>query len=785
LLGALTLAPALCALLIAGLGVARFALQPLALALSLLGLLVPVVLLLLVALGSSSDNALFVGLFGGSVNENAWFSAVYRIDGFGLYLAFGITLIIAPLLVWMAWQGVEGEVSDEHPSWAKTVLSRTQWGGVALALGIESTALTVIFADNILWLALAWLVLAVGVWGIGELGSDLDTLDRIGLALMLLGPLLWVAALLIPANGRHGDQLIYPRLTDMMGRSGLPPLQVLVLAIALTLAGAGYPFLVWLRRRALLVTPAGLLALAVVLLPMAMVVGARTYSAAQDANSSWQQIGQTAPPITAGIWFSILGMLTICVSGLLALGRRDSRTLIAYLAVAQVGWGLMALGAGDPTSMLGLIVLLTTGIFGLGAMLSSLFAGGTLTSDIEPDSAGPRPFGVPVRPISLVAWIVGALTLLGAPLFGGFVALQMISASIIHTRGLAVPLLGTAWAGDALLCLAVLRATAPAFTVFSKSGYQEDGARGRMSRIASLLPLAPAAILALLGILVGAVPQILLRAGGILAAGALVQAGAASAVVTPSTIGYQLIAAQWLPSVAWLAILVLGLVVVFALPASLRDVRPIFLAGQEERSLRADVAQDDEVTDSEVSSAELAFLPDPVGTWSDIAPAFTSSWLVPLGNPLLSGIDDEYPKEIEGPDEGVLEEPAALEPEPEEQPAALEPEQPAALEPQPEEPAALEPQPEPEEQPAALEPEPEHADDGAISASREAPSASESDDSAHPVQPASSQSKPETVVRKSTAPAKSRTQAKSTAPTRGAAGIKKAAPKKGGKGGGR
>jgi formate hydrogenlyase subunit 3/multisubunit Na+/H+ antiporter MnhD subunit len=153
-------------------------------------------------------------------------------------------------------------------------------------------------------------------------------------------------------------------------------------------------------------------------------------------------------------------MLTICISGLLALGRRDSRTLIAYLAVTQVGWGLLALGAGDPTSMIGLIVLLTTGVTGLGAMLSALFAGGTLTSDIEPEAAGPRPFGVPVQPVSLFAWIAGALTLLGAPLFGGFVALQMISASIIHTRGLVVPLLGAAWAGEALLGLAVLRATA-------------------------------------------------------------------------------------------------------------------------------------------------------------------------------------------------------------------------------------------------------------------------------------------------------------------------------------
>ena len=490
LLGVLTLAPALCALLIAGLGVARFAQRGLALALALLGLLLPIAMLLTLTSEFSPSNPVFIGLFGGTAGLNDWFSAVYRVDSLALYAAFGITIIAAPLLVWMAWKGSSAaltaadedgtgvtsantapeETAPREVAWPLAHLSRAQWGGVALALAIESCILTLVFADNIIWLALAWVVLVVLVWGIGELGSDLDTIDRIGLVLMVIGPLCWAAAMLIPAIGQHGTRTVYPRLTDMMGRGGFTPLHVLLLAVALTLAGAGFPFIVWMRRRALLVTPAGLTALACVLLPAALIVGARTFSAAQDGNSSWQEIGLTAPPITAGIWFCVLGMVTICVSGLLALGRRDSRTLLAFLAVSQVGWGLLALGAGNPTGVLGLVTLLATGLLGIAAMAAALFAGGTLTSDIEPDGAGPRPFGVPLQPIALGAWIVGALTLIGVPLFGGFVARQMISASIIHSRGLAVPLVGVSWAGDALLGLALLRATAPAFTATFGSG---------------------------------------------------------------------------------------------------------------------------------------------------------------------------------------------------------------------------------------------------------------------------------------------------------------------------
>ena len=649
LLGALTLAPALCALLLAGLGAARFAFKSLALALCLIGLLLPVVLLFILYPEFSNGNPVFVGLFGGSTGLDDWFSAAYRIDGFGLYAAFGITLIVAPLLVWMAWRGVEGEAADAGsttsgaPSrpvaWSAAPLARAQWAGVALALGIESTVLTVVFADNILWLALAWLLMVVMVWGIGELGSDLDTIDRVGLFVMVVGPLGWTAAMLVPAIGQHVTRSIYPRFTDMMGRGGFTPLQILIVAVVLTLAGAGFPFMVWMRRRALLVAPAGLAALALVVLPVALVVGARTYSAAQNGNSSWQEIGQTSPPITAGIWFCILGMLTICLCGLLALGRRDSRTLIAFLAISQVGWGLLALGAGDPTGMLGLVTLLATSLLGLGAMLAALFAGGTLTSDVEPDGSGPRPFGVPVEPIALSAWIVGALTLVGAPLFAGFISRQMISASIIHSRGLAVPLLGVSWAGDALLALALLRATAPAFTEFTRSRAPSPEDSGE--RILGLLPLAPAALLGLLAILVGAIPQVLLSIGGVPAASALVQAGAANAALTTSSIGYRLEAAAWLPSIAWLAIIVVALLVLFALPASLRDTKPVYLAGLE-------ASRPEE-------GAELVYLPEPVETWSDLEGAFTSPWLLPLNEWLLRGIDEDFSGEEEIPEAEVVE----------------------------------------------------------------------------------------------------------------------------------
>lgn len=666
-LGILTLAPAIGGVIILAFGLARRAMPTLTLSIAALGVLIPVICLLILAPYLASGDPLYVTLFGGSVASNAWFSPTYRVDAFGMYAAFGVALLVTPLLVWLGWRGAAAS-GDEEAS------SRAQWGGVALSLGIETAALTVLFADNILWLSLAWLVLVALIWGLGEIGNDLETLDRMGLALMAAGPVLWAMILLLPALSKPIPQVIYPRLTDMMGRGGMPWPQVVGLAVVLAFAVGAYPFTAWVRRRAALITPAGLAALVLALVPVAIFVCARTYSAIEDASNLWphqQQVaGSVAPPITAGIAFVAFGALAVGVSGLLALGRSDARALLAYLAVAQGGWGLVALGVGEPESVLGVPLLLATTVLGGGAAIAALFSGGTLASDIEPEGAGPRAVGMPQRPLHLAAWSIGVITLVGAPLFGGFVSRQLVSAGALHARGLPVPLIGIAWAGDILLALALLRATAPAFaSVFGvpseatktsivsaaagevstpetastssaqasdeyddddeESSVAEDAQEGVQSGAASVavkwLPELPAAIFALLALAVGIAPQALLSLGATRAAMALLQPAALDAALKVSLFGYSAGAASWLPSIAWLVIVPVGALLAFLLPTGTREVRPILLSGQ-----RVDPTE----------AATTFMLPSAAEAWEDLAPAFHSELTMPGSEWLLSGTED-------------------------------------------------------------------------------------------------------------------------------------------------
>ncbi len=166
---------------------------------------------------------------------------------------------------------------------------------------------------------------------------------------------------------------------------------------------------------------------------------------------------------------------------MLALAFRDGRTLIALLASAQVGWGMLALGIGRPLSAVALVVLLATTVLGLGAMVAALFAGGMLTRGEEPEGAGPRAFGAPLQPLNLMAWMLGAVALVGAPLFGGFIARQLTTASALSAAELTLPLTGLAWVGDALLAVALVRATVPAwFAPAGATATPEEESAARM-----------------------------------------------------------------------------------------------------------------------------------------------------------------------------------------------------------------------------------------------------------------------------------------------------------------
>jgi formate hydrogenlyase subunit 3/multisubunit Na+/H+ antiporter MnhD subunit len=767
--GVLTLAPAVAALLIAGLGRAR---RPIALAATALGALLPIAALLYLAAGKyTSLEGQRITLIGPS-GPGTWLSLAYRYDGFAIYAAWGVALVIAPLLLWMVWRGGAASMTEGEPAaagtaagaasaepgvpaqqgasgdmenddadetadtpwlgtrpggqWTTQFVPDELWAGFALVLGLEAAALVLCFADTLVWLGLAWIALAALAWGVGELGAEPGDLDRRGLTFMVAGPVLWLVAMLLLAAPAGAA-----RLSDLAGSGSAPVWLVLLVSLILVLAGGAYPFNGWVRRRAIWTPPVGFAAVVLAALPAALFAGGRTYAAMQDAANLWPQLGSATPPITIGIVLVLLGALTIAICGLLALSFRDGRTLVALLASAQVGWGLLALGIGRPLSAPALVALLATAVFGLGAMVAALFAGGMLTGGDEPEGAGPQPFGMPLRPISLLAWTLGATALVGAPLFGGFIARHLTSAAALTAAQLTIPLTGLAWVGDALLALALVRATAPAW--FAKpagaevatgeelpdaseaaptmpvvqpaealAGSRQIGARepalaDEKAPPADLLDEAPEDVsdeedeeyeeeeeeaeparrpwrerlgeavrsiepselpglaLALLTLVIGIAPGALFLLGGLAAARALLQAGSLDQVFQLQALGYNAGSPsnpnEWLPSLAWIAVaILLVLVALFreiARPAP-RVSRPIAGAA----ALTAQQPEPVAVAAAGAVPVELASLAEPGDAWKELAGTVDSGWTVPGAEWLLHEPDAD----VEEIDDGAADE---------------------------------------------------------------------------------------------------------------------------------
>ena len=640
LFGLMTLIPAVVAILLGILSrVSAFRMPALAAtAVAALAAAIPIIGLILLTSDLAYATPLRFAFLGDS---DAPFAPLFRADGFSFYAAWGIAALITPLLLWLAWRDA-GRLADP---------SGRLLAELALALGLEVCALHLVFSDNLLWLGLAWVVLVALAWLLGEQGAESGELDYLGLACMLIGPVVTVLLLIVIA--------IVPKehtLFGLAGHSAASPFQIILLAIALTLAGGGYPFVAWVRRRAAFTTPSGFAALLVLALPAVIFVAARSWAALRSYNGLWPEIGAVIPPITGGIALAVLGALTLAISGLLALGRRDGRTLVALLATAQVGWGLFALGSSEPAAAIGVVFLLATSVVGLGAMITSLVAGGALTSDDEPDAAGPLPFGLAPRPLNLFAWCAGAATLLGVPFFGGFVARHLMTSGTLSGTKLAIPLLGLAWLGDALFAVALIRATVLAFranpddlavdasdvdeTADETADEDEDEdkdagtvkpARSWATTTTELLEL-PGVVLALIALALGIFPQTFLSMGVLFATDQLAPEGAANGILRVVPFGYATNNSQWLPGIFWLAALALGVVV-----ALLR-------IGSQRTAVTLETSGDEQLTGMESDA-----LDEPGAVWLDLAPSFTSPWTQVAGRQLIGGIDedDEYAEALD------------------------------------------------------------------------------------------------------------------------------------------
>jgi multicomponent Na+:H+ antiporter subunit D len=131
---------------------------------------------------------------------------------------------------------------------------------------------------------------------------------------------------------------------------------------------------------------------------------------------------------TVMVW---LGVISIVVGALLAMGQKETKRMFAYSSVSQVGYIVLGIGLGTPLGIMGgLFHLFSHSIF-----KSLLF----LNAGSIENATGTRDFtklgGLGARmPVTSVTSLVGCLSLAGVPPFNGFWSKLLIVLALVELK---------------------------------------------------------------------------------------------------------------------------------------------------------------------------------------------------------------------------------------------------------------------------------------------------------------------------------------------------------------
>ncbi|KAA9395359.1 Na+/H+ antiporter subunit A [Kocuria coralli] len=192
-------------------------------------------------------------------------------------------------------------------------------------------------------------------------------------------------------------------------------------AIALILVGAVtksalVPFHFWLPAAMAAPTPVSAYLHAAAMVKAGVFIVAR-FAPAYAETAAWQ-------PMTL-----ILGLATMLFGGWVALRQYDLKLILAYGTVSQLGFLILVLGQGTADAALGgLALMLAHGCFKATLFLVvGIIDHQTGTRDIRKLSGLHRP----MRGLFVISF-VGAASMSGVPLLGGFVAKEAVLEGLLH-----------------------------------------------------------------------------------------------------------------------------------------------------------------------------------------------------------------------------------------------------------------------------------------------------------------------------------------------------------------
>lgn len=194
----------------------------------------------------------------------------------------------------------------------------------------------------------------------------------------------------------------------------------------------------------------------------------------------------------------IFGLSAMIFGSLRAIRENDVRRMIAYSSVAQIGYIYMGFGLGTFFGMEASIFH----ILSHGATKSLLFIAAIGLTDVSGCS---RHFvdltGSGYRDKSAgIAFTVGALSMVGVPLFSGFISKLLFAQAAIGVKGKIIPTLVVLAISVILNAIYFMKTVIRIYTPDAESVYKDDIARVRNHKLYSTVLVGFIAVNLILGI---------------------------------------------------------------------------------------------------------------------------------------------------------------------------------------------------------------------------------------------------------------------------------------------
>lgn len=334
---------------------------------------------------------------------------------------------------------------------------------VVLFLGLM---MGLIFSANLILLYIFWEITAITSWRLIGFFRDKTHILRAD------------KAFLVTVFGALVMLIGFISIYQQTGTFDLKPASISNLAVLLILVGifsksATLPFHTWLPDAGVAPSPVTALLHAAILVKIGVYVFARLFLATFSIAEFWH----TVVPVVAAI--------SAIVSAGAALVETDFKRLIAYSTVSQIGFIFFGLAIGNEMAIAGgLLYILMHGIAKAGLFLcAGIIEQNTKTKDIT--KLGGL---IATMPVTGIAFLFCAFSVMGIPPFGGFFSKYMVFAGAIEARQLWISF--TFLLGAFLTILYLFRVFNLVFLGEARSSLAKEGSTVMVVSVAMLALLS-------------------------------------------------------------------------------------------------------------------------------------------------------------------------------------------------------------------------------------------------------------------------------------------------------